>query len=86
MYIQIYLEICTLYKIQSHTYIWYKTNICFIYYIKLKSRLSVRTFPRHVNYSVVSASIETGLAPNKTYVFWRHGIHLRMKVLSAVDS
>ena len=37
-----------------------------IYYIKLKSRLSVRLSDRHAGISAVSASIETGLAPMAT--------------------
>ena len=42
-----------------------------IYYIKLKSRLSVRLSVRifwHADISIVSASIETGLARNESCV------------------
>ena len=37
-----------------------------VYYIKLKSRLSVRLSDRHADISVVSAAIEMGLARNES--------------------
>ena len=42
------------------------TNLLYIYYIKLKSRLSVRPSDRHADISAVSAIIEMGLARNES--------------------
>ena len=47
--------------------------VIIFYYIKLKSRLSVRPSVRpecHAGISPVSASIETGLARNESSAFW----------------
>ena len=51
----------------------YKKVITIFYYIKLKSRLSVRPsafFPRQADNSAASASIDAGLAQNQSYVLW----------------
>ena len=55
----------------------------YIYYIKLKSRLSVRLSVRRAGNSVVPAWIDVGLALNDSYVLWHVQVCFK-KFLSAI--
>ena len=54
-----------------------------VYYIKLKSRLSVRLSVRRTSYSVVSVCIDVELALHDSYILWHVQVCFK-KLLSAI--
>ena len=63
--------------------IWYILNTN-IYYIKLKSHLSVCPHFWHADNSVVSVRIETGLAQNKSCVLEDHKFYFKSLHMHAI--
>ena len=61
------------YSLKNFTWADQRAKMCFIYYIKLKSRLSVCTF-WHADNSAVSAQIEMELARNESCAFEDHKV------------